>query len=153
MAGHVFSEIYLHFNWHTEANYPYLNPTVEPFVHRYLAHKCTQEKGVFFEEVGGTEDHIHLVVRVEPTVSPSEFVHSIKGSCSHDTNEHFKKKVLDWQRGYGVVSFGKRHLPWVREYVRNQKLHHARGAIHGRLEMIREEDGDRAKEDEGDYPI
>ena len=36
-------------------------------------------------------------------------------------------KVLEWQRGYGVVSFGKKHLDWVQNYIANQKEHHAAG--------------------------
>jgi hypothetical protein len=46
--------------------------------------------------------------------------------------------VLEWQTGYGVVSFGMRDLDWVVEYVRNQREHHARGAVHDRLERITE---------------
>ena len=41
---------------------------------------------------------------------------------------------INWQRGYGVVSFGKNNLAWVLEYVGNQKEHHARGNAHDRLE-------------------
>jgi hypothetical protein len=44
------------------------------------------------------------------------------------------RKLLDWQTGYGVVSFGTKDLPWVVSYVRNQKEHHAKGTIVGRLE-------------------
>jgi putative transposase len=44
--------------------------------------------------------------------------------------------LLDWQGGYGVVSFGAKDLEWVKRYVRNQKEHHARGTTHERLESI-----------------
>jgi hypothetical protein len=37
-----------------------------------------------------------------------------------------KQKVLQWQTGYGVVSFGTGDLPWVVAYIQNQKQHHAR---------------------------
>ncbi|MCP9494378.1 MAG: hypothetical protein MSG64_07985 [Pyrinomonadaceae bacterium MAG19_C2-C3] len=40
---------------------------------------------------------------------------------------------------YGVVSFGTKDLEWVKQYVRNQKEHHACGQIYERLE--RTEDG------------
>ena len=129
MAGHVYSEIFLHFNWHTKGDQTLLNPAVEKFAHNYIANKCRGIKGVYFHGVGGTETHIHLAVRIEPFICPSEMVHALKGSCSHDTNEHFQKKVLDWQRGYGVVSFGKLQLPWVLEYIRKQKERRANGII------------------------
>jgi putative transposase len=47
-----------------------------------------------------------------------------------------RQKVLEWQNAYGVVSFGTRDLPWVIEYVRNQREHHARGTIQERLEQV-----------------
>jgi hypothetical protein len=49
-------------------------------------------------------------------------------------------KRLQWQRGFGVVSFGKKQLPWVRAYIRNQKEHHASGSIQDRLERISMDD-------------
>jgi hypothetical protein len=44
--------------------------------------------------------------------------------------------VLEWQAGYGVVSFGTKDLEWVKGYVRDQRKHHARGTTHDRLERI-----------------
>ena len=47
-----------------------------------------------------------------------------------------RSKVLQWQKGYGVVSFGTGDLDWVKLYISNQKEHHARGGVHDRLERI-----------------
>jgi hypothetical protein len=44
--------------------------------------------------------------------------------------------VLEWQTGYGVVSFGTRDLEWVKDYVKNQRDRHAGGQSHTRLERI-----------------
>jgi putative transposase len=64
----------------------------------------------------------------------------LKGSSSHEANRQFGpgRKVLEWQSGYGVVSFGTQHLPWVMAYIRNQKEHHARGSVEERLERVLE---------------
>ena len=45
-------------------------------------------------------------------------------------------KHAAWQRGSGVVSFGKKQLGWVLEYIANQKEHHARDTWVDRLERI-----------------
>jgi REP-associated tyrosine transposase len=47
---------------------------------------------------------------------------------------HNTKKALESQAGYGIVSFGTEDLDWVREYIRNQKQHHASGSTVDRLE-------------------
>jgi hypothetical protein len=72
----------------------------------------------------------------------SDFIGQLKGGSSHDVNQAMGRgqKVLEWQTGYGVVSFGTRDLEWVKEYIRNQREHHARGTIHDRLERITQEE-------------
>ena len=154
MAGHVYSEIFLHLTWHTEQDAPALVGDVESFVHAYLRNRCRQTKGVFLEEINGTETHVHLVVQIRPSVLISGLLQELKGSSSHEANDHFHRKVLDWQRGYGVVSFGRRNLPWVLDYVRRQKEHHAKGTSVERLERVEEEEdgeGGVVCEDEAPY--
>ena len=58
--------------------------------------------------------------------------------ASHEVNEQLglRGKVLEWQAGYGAVSFGTRDLEWVKGYVRDQRQHHATGKIQERLERI-----------------
>ena len=91
--------------------------------------------------VGGTETHIHMAVSVPPTLLVSEWIGKIKGASSHHINQELvNRKLLDWQVGYGVVSFGTRDLPWVIDYIANQKEHHARGTTHERLERIDQDD-------------
>jgi putative transposase len=92
--------------------------------------------GLFVHEIGGIETHVHLAITIPPTVLISELVGQLKGASSHETNQHFGKKVLEWQSGYGVVSFGTKDLEWVIRYIRNQREHHAAGNIHDRLERI-----------------
>ncbi|MGI8906152.1 MAG: family 16 glycoside hydrolase [Candidatus Sumerlaeaceae bacterium] len=101
------------------------------FFHAY----CVEQQGVYYCCSGGTEDHVHLVVQVEPTLLVSEFVGKIKGASSFEFNKRFGRKALLWQRGYGVVSFAKRDLPGVRDYVANQKEHHAQGSTRAILEI------------------
>jgi hypothetical protein len=84
--------------------------------------------------VGGTHNHIHLVINIEPSICISDFVGELKGWSSYEVNKKMRHKALDWQRGYGAVSFGKKQLEWVKSYVRNQKEHHSRGTTHARLE-------------------
>jgi putative transposase len=132
-----YSEINLHIVWQTKLSMPLLTPPVEAFVRRYLKHRLLAEEGVFLHAIGGIETHIHVALSIPPTVLISELVGRMKGASSHDANQQFGggDKILEWQRGYGVVSFGTRHLPWVKAYVENQREHHARGTLQDRLEL------------------
>ena len=145
MSNHAFHEIYLHFNWHVKDNRPTLSTEIEPVVHRLITDRCRKVKGVYLHGIGGTETHVHLAVNIEPFVTISELVKDLKGGSSHDTNTQLQKKVLYWQRGYGVVSFGKSNLPWVLNYIAMQKEHHAQNKIHDRLERITADEEDVEK--------
>jgi hypothetical protein len=85
---------------------------VEAIVHHYLRGRCINTPGVYVHEVGGIETHVHLAVSIAPTVLISEFVGQLKGASAHEANHKLGRKVLEWQAGYGVVSFGTRDLPW-----------------------------------------
>ena len=66
----------------------------------------------------------------------SEWIGKLKGGSSFYINHEIaNRKLLDWQDGYGVVSFGTKDLKWVVDYVKNQKEHHARGTTIKRLEF------------------
>ena len=141
MASHVFHEIYLHLNWHTKEDRGILTPECEPVVHQLITERCQKTKGVYFHGIGGTATHVHLAINIEPHVTISELVKDLKGGSSHDANERLKKKLLYWQRGYGVVSFGKNNLDWVLDYIARQKEHHGCDkGLQERLEKITEDE-------------
>ena len=136
MSAHVFHEIYLHLNWHVKDDRPTLEPEIEPVVHELIAERCRKMNGVYLHGINGTETHVHIAVNIEPHVTISEMVKDLKGGSSHDANTQLNQKLLYWQRGYGVVSFGKSNLPWVLEYIAKQKEHHASQNVFERLERI-----------------
>jgi putative transposase len=142
MSRNFYSEIHLHIVWHTKESAPLLTPSVEPVAHRHIVAKARQLPGIYFHEIGGTETHVHLAVRIVPAIRISEMIGQLKGYSAHETNREWagSEPVLHWQDGYGAVSFGTRNLPWVTSYIRNQKSHHANGTIEDRLERIVAED-------------
>jgi putative transposase len=152
MSRNYYSEINLHIVWHTKDSLPLLRADLEPLAHRFLKKRIVDTPGAFYHEIGGIETHLHIVVTVAPTVLISNFIGQLKGGSSHDVNEALgmRRKDLQWQAGYGVVSFGTRDLPWVIEYVQNQRGHHVRGSLHERLERIdHDEPAAQARQREG----
>jgi putative transposase len=142
MSRNYYSEINLHLVWHTKNSLPLLTPEVESLARRLLKKRIIDTLGAFVHEIGGIETHVHLAVTIPPTLLISDFIGQLKGGSSHDVNQAMGRgqKVLEWQSGYGVVSFGARDLPWVVDYIRNQREHHARGTVQERLERIDQEE-------------
>ncbi len=138
MSHNYYSEINLHIVWHTKTNSPLLTPSVEPLACRFLKKRIIDTPQAFVHEIGGTETHVHMAVTIPPTLTPSKWIGELKGGIAHDVNQHTgqRQKMLQWQAGYGIVSFGTKDLQWVVEYIRNQREHHTRRTVHNRLERI-----------------
>jgi REP element-mobilizing transposase RayT len=139
MSSHVFHEIYLHINWHTLGSRPMITPSLEALIFDFIRQRCFFTPGVYFLGIGGNAYHDHLAISIEPDVLISKLIGDLKGSCSREINATTGAKVLDWQRGYAVVSFAKSDLPWVLEYVKNQKQHHANNILSPKLELTSDE--------------
>jgi REP element-mobilizing transposase RayT len=145
MSRRSYSEINLHFVWHVKSSLPVIKAEIEPRLYRYIRSYSLQSKGLIFHEVGGTETHIHIAVTIPPTLLISDWIRKVKGSSSHYVNHELtNRKVLDWQTGYGVVSFGTKDLDWVLNYIRNQKDHHKKGTTVERLERITNDEDDES---------
>jgi putative transposase len=142
MSRNYYSEINLHLTWHCKDSAPMLTPQIEPVAHRLIRARIVKTPGVHLHEIGGTDTHVHVAVTIPPTLLISDFVGQIKGATSHEVNEQFalRGKVLQWQTGYGVMSFGTRDLDWVAKYIQNQRTHHGAGNVSDRLERITEEE-------------
>jgi len=137
MPRNVYAEIYLHLVWHTKHNVPSITETIEEQLYRYVRNRAMKTPEVMVQAIGGTANHVHLAVSVPPTLTVSEWIGAIKGASAHYINHEIaNRKILEWQTGYGVVSFGKKDLPWVVKYIQNQKEHHAKQNVFLRLERI-----------------
>jgi len=136
----TYSEINLHITWHTKRNMPLIKPEIESRLFKHLKHKIIETPDVYFHAIGGIENHIHLAVSVPPSLLISDWIGKLKGGSSYEINRDSNNKLLEWQRGYGIVSFGTKDLDWVVAYVLNQKEHHKKGTVHKRLEKVSMDD-------------
>ena len=137
MPRDIYSELHFHITWHAKGNAPLIQPELERPLYTFLRDCAQRTQDVVVHAVGGTEDHVHLAVTIPPTLLVSEWIGKLKGASAHYINHRVANhKALAWQSGYGVVSFGTKYLPWVVDYVKHQKQHHAKGRVTARLERI-----------------
>ena len=142
-TGHVYHEIYLHLVWGTKERLPVLSAEIEEALKHYLRMK-SKEIDIDLLKINGVEDHIHAAVKIKPNQCASDIVKRLKGSSSHYINHEYlpgnSPYSLHWQRGYGVLSFSRKGLPFVLEYVRNQKEHHKNQTTIPKLERMENAD-------------
>lgn len=141
MSIRAYSEINLHCVWHVKSSFPAITNEIEQRLYKYIRNYALQSKGLLFHEIGGTETHVHIAVTIPPTLLLSEWIGKLKGASSHYVNHRLvNRKWLDWQTGYGVVSFGTKDMDWVVSYIRNQKQHHNQSTSVQRLERMAHEE-------------
>lgn len=147
-SNHNFSELFIHVVWHCLQNRPLIHAEMETDLYQFVSDYCKTTDGVYFKGVGGTKDHIHVVLQIKPELQISTFVGKLKGSSAREMNKRYGKDALRWQRGYGVVSFAKKNLPQVLEYINNQKDHHRKETFNETLERIISESEARSSGEE-----
>lgn len=131
MSTRSYAEINFHITWHTKNNLPFITRALEPNLYEFIRQKIVEQDNVYFHAIGGIQDHIHIAASFYPPFEIDKWIGQMKGSSSHEFG-----KALEWQHGYGVVSFGTGDLGWVKNYIWNQKEHHRVGTIQERLERI-----------------
>jgi REP element-mobilizing transposase RayT len=135
----AFYKLVYHFIWATKNRAPLITPTVEQVLLPYLKAK-SKELGYKLHAVNGTEDHLHLLVELTPTILVSDVAKNLKGSSSHFVNNKSGLgESLYWQDGYGVVTLRESEIPVVKRYIERQKERHQRGQAKVWLERLEPE--------------
>lgn len=76
------------------------------------------------EAIGGTADHVHLLVGLRATNSLAAFVQDIKQTSSRWIHETAGAKNFAWQPGYGAFTVSVSNCDAVKSYIANQAEHH-----------------------------
>ena len=90
-----------------------------------ILRKLCQMKQVEILEANACPDHIHMVVKIPPNISVSQFMGFLKGKSSlmiFDRHANLKYKYGNrhfWCRGYYVDTVGK-NAKKIQEYIQNQ---------------------------------
>jgi REP element-mobilizing transposase RayT len=133
-------ELYVHVVWATKHREASLTAEEAEIVEKIARSSC-RELGVVVHEACAMPDHVHLAMSVPPKLSLSDVVQRVKGTSSRAINQ--TRQVdggtavnFSWQPEYGALSFGKRSLPTVREYIRTQHQRHGSGSTIAAMERI-----------------
>jgi len=73
--------------------------------------------------VGGTANHVHILLSLPATIPLAKAVQLVKGSSSRWMNENHTKG-FSWQEGYGAFTVGVSQRPRTIDYIKRQAEHH-----------------------------
>ena len=119
-------KIYLHIVFHIKTTSPSIKEEHLERLHSYMG-QLVNTTGCQTIHVGGVTDHVHLLCQLSKTETVAHLVEEVKRNSSRwiktidDGYQHFA-----WQGGYGAFSVSESVLPKTLNYVKNQKMHHAK---------------------------
>ena len=76
-------------------------------------------------EIGGVEDHVHILLSLPSTMAISKALQLMKGGSSKWIHETFPEhRLFAWQEEYGAFSVSVSQLDKTMEYIQGQEAHH-----------------------------
>ena len=121
--SHTYVQNVIHVAFSTKHRSKFISKEFQPRLWAYVAGIC-KNHGIFVHAVGGTDDHIHLLIQIPAPLSVAKAVLAIKSNSSRWANEQGNK--FAWQQGYAAFSVSSSSVPAVVRYVQNQESHHAK---------------------------
>lgn len=122
--SHSKCKIWIHAVFSTKDRQPLIRPHAEAKIFALVRKELTAS-GCWVDIVNGTDDHIHALFLLTPTLAVSDVLKQAKGGSSHEVNATgLLPEKFAWQTGYGAFSVSESHVGRVRDYILSQKEHH-----------------------------
>jgi len=120
----TFTKLVYHVVFSTKHRQPSIHESFQKRLYEYIGGIIRGQNGHLIE-IGGIEDHIHLLANLSPTKSISDSVREIKANASKWANELSDlTQRFEWQKGYGIFTVSYSQVDSVRYYIQNQQEHH-----------------------------
>lgn len=130
---HTFTSCYMHCVWSTKERRRLINPGLQERLWPYLGGIARANK-MSAIEVGGVEDHVHILLSLPSTLAISKAVQLLKGNSSKWIHESFPEhRAFEWQEGYGAFSIGVSGVEATVDYIRRQEEHHRKRTFRDEL--------------------
>ena len=110
--SHTYAQNVIHVVFSTKDRRKSISPEFQPRLWAYAAGIC-KKLGILAHAVGGTEDHIHLLIQVPPSVALAKAILTVKSNSSRWANEQGKKFArsrICTRRGAACAIFAPRFI-------------------------------------------
>ena len=124
--ANTYTSLHYHIVFSTKQRELWLKPEIEERIWAYLGGIVIKNRMAPLQ-IGGVDDHIHILLGAPATMAPAKAAQLIKGGSSAWIHTEFPElRSFAWQDGYGAFTVSKSAIPEVTAYIRNQREHHQR---------------------------
>lgn len=117
--------LHYHLIFSTKGRIPMIEKTCRDRLHAFLGGEVRTCGGVA-QCIGGTNDHVHLLIGLRATHRLCDVLEDIKSGSSKWVHEELGKPKFAWQEGYGAFTVSASQFGNVKRYIERQEEHHRR---------------------------
>ena len=122
--ANTYCQLFVHYVFAVQNRQCLINEEWRKPLYKYMNAIVEQQDNKPFT-INGMNDHVHILVSMNPKQAPSDLMAHIKRSSSIWINQNnFVKGKFSWQEGFGAFSYGKSQVPKIIKYIDNQQIHH-----------------------------
>src|SRR6266481_1470304 len=114
-----YTNLLYHIVYATKERAPLITKTLRPRLHEYLGGTVRGLDGTALE-INGTNDHVHILAKLRPTISVSEFLSKLKSGPSGWAKRQTAGR-FGWQARFGAFTVSESQVERLRRYIRNRK--------------------------------
>jgi len=122
-VSHTFCSALFHCVFSTKERQKAIAPELRERLWAYIG-GIAREHGMKAVAVGGTEDHVHILLLLPSSVTIASAMRTIKSGSSQWLHEACGQGGFEWQLGYGAFTIGWSQVDATVAYIAGQEEHH-----------------------------
>jgi len=122
--ANTYTQIYIQYIFAVQNRASLIKDHWQTDLYKFMTGIIEQQEHRLFS-INGIQDHVHILVSMNPKHAPSDLMYHVKRSSSIWINDNkLCPGKFAWQEGFGAFSYGKSQIPTIIRYIENQQQHH-----------------------------
>lgn len=137
----TYRQIFYQIVFNTKNREATLNKGHAETLYKYIL-GITYERHCKLYRIGGTEDHLHILSDLHPSISLADYIKAIKqGIANRMKRSRLFPRFDSWQNGSGAFTYGINEKQTIIDCIKNQKEHHQTETFYDEYKRLLAENG------------
>ena len=136
----TYASLHYHFVFSTKLRARLIAPDCQARIYDYMGGTVRSLEG-FPQAIGGTCDHVHMLVGLTTSHAVKNFMRELRKSTSGWIHDALGIREFAWQEGYAVFSVSATARANVKHYIARQAEHHRKHSFREELVTMLERAG------------
>jgi putative transposase len=115
--------LHFHLIFSTKERKTFIDDSWRDRLYSYIGGVIRSLGGVL-EEIGGTDNHVHILVSLNLKHSLPDLLREVKHTSSQWIHDKIGIADFSWQKGYGAFTVSPSLIEVVKSYIARQQEHH-----------------------------